>query len=256
MLAALVAAVVAAVVVLALLLTSGGGSKRSVILFAPRFAAAESLVTNEYATYNASAAAAVRSPQWIVTSGSLFARDGNGWSGVPDTGSPDARSSASTGSSVFRLVTRRTDFGDVSIRMRFRIDRLVGTGADTHAWDGLHVFARYQSETHLYVVSVSRRDGAIVAKKKVPGGPSNGGTYYQLGRSARIHPALGVWHQVRLDVRNSGGGVRLVLQLDGKQALDVTDDGDGGPPITEAGRVGLRADNSEFDFGTFTVRSD
>src|ERR1043166_249924 len=45
------------------------------------------LVTNEYAYYNPTASGA-RSSQWVMTSGSLFARDGAGWSGVPDDRPP------------------------------------------------------------------------------------------------------------------------------------------------------------------------
>lgn len=48
-------------------------------------------------------------------------------------------------------------------------------------WDGVHVFLRYQSQYRLDYASVNRRDGTAVTKKKRPGGPSNGGTYYTLG---------------------------------------------------------------------------
>ena len=252
---ALAAAAIVGVAVVATLLFTVLRSGDHVVLFAPRFPAGSTLVTNEFATYNPRAAGAVRSASWISTSGSLFARDGGGYSGVPDDGDPNATSSSATGSSVFRLVSRRRDFGDVSIRMRLRVDRLLDTPESTDAWDGVHVFARYQSEDSLYVVSVSRRDGSVVAKKKLPGGTSNGGTYVQIGETVHDPLAHGLWHDVRLDVANDDGGVRLVLHLDGLPVLDVVDRGIGGPAITEPGRVGLRGDLCEFDFDRFSVRS-
>jgi hypothetical protein len=225
------------------------------VVFAPTFPTASTLVTNEFATYSPGAPGSRRSASWISTSGSLFARDGAGYSGVPDSGNPNASSSNATGSSVFRLVSRPATFGDVSIRMRFRVDRLLSRPGATDAWDGVHVFARYQSPVHLYVVSISRRDGQVVVKKKVPGGGSNGGTYFQLGSAARFPLTAKTWHDVRLDVRNIDGGVRLTLTLDDRPALDVIDLDTGGPPITEPGRVGIRGDNCEFDFTDFSVRN-
>jgi hypothetical protein len=244
-----------AIIVIAAVLVLRGGPAHPV-LFAPRFPAGSALVTNEFATYNPGAPEARRSPSWIATSGSLFARDGGGYSGVPDGGDPDASSSSATGSSVFRLVSRPRDLGDVSISMRLRIDGLVAGSGSTDDWDGVHVFARYQSEARLYVVSVSRRDGTVVAKKKLPGGPSNGGTYVQIGSTAHYPLVHDAWHDVKLDVRNMDGGVRLTLHLDGHEILNVLDAGSGGPPITEAGRVGLRGDLCEFQFDRFSVRSD
>ena len=225
------------------------------ILFAPTFGKQTALVTNEYATYNPGAPGARRSPAWIVTSGSLFARDGNAWTGAPDTRSPNASSSAGTGSAVLRVVTRSREFQDVSIRMRLRLDEFVDPERSANDWDGVHIFARYQSPVLLYVVSVARRDGRVVIKKKVPGSSSNGGTYTQLGRAADFEFVPGEWHDVRLDVRNVEGGVHLTLLLDGDKAVDTVDQGVDGPPITAPGRIGLRGDNAEFDVGDFTIRS-
>src|SRR5438270_13153385 len=60
-------------------------SNRSTLLD-DRFAGPNGLVTNEYATEHPGAGA--NSPTWMVTSGSLFRRDGLGWSGPPDTVAP------------------------------------------------------------------------------------------------------------------------------------------------------------------------
>src|SRR6185295_20003970 len=85
------------------------------LLFSDHFAAPPGLITNEYAYWNKSAADAVRSPEWELTSGSLFARGGAAWTGVPDDKTPDPRSSRATNSAVFRLTTKRSGFGDVAV---------------------------------------------------------------------------------------------------------------------------------------------
>ena len=224
-------------------------------LFAPHFGRGTTLVTNEFATYNPRAAGAHRSSSWIVTSGSLFERDGAGWTGAPDERKPDVNSTSATGSSVFRVVSRASGFGNVSIRMRLRVDRMLGGLRTGQNWDGVHLFARYQSPVSLYVVSVARRDGSVVAKKKVPGNNANGGTYIQLGPTVHFGLPLAVWHDVRLDVRDVDGGVRLTLHLDKQLALDVVDRGADRAAITTPGRVGLRGDNCEFDFDGFKVRA-
>ncbi len=156
---------------------------------------------------------------------------------------------------MLRVVTRRRDFKDVSIRMRLRIDGLVDPRGLSNNWDGVHIFTRYQSPVLLYVVSVARRDGTVVIKKKVPGSSSNGGTYTQLGREGEFTFEPGTWHDVHLDERNVQAGVHLTLSLDGHKTIDTVDRGTEGPPITAAGRIGVRGDNAEFDIGDLTVRS-
>ncbi|MEK8172153.1 hypothetical protein NKH77_31475 [Streptomyces sp. M19] len=102
---------------------------------APRRLPVAGLVTNEYASRRPGAADARTDPDWLVTSGSLFARWACGWTGVPDGDSPGPDSRRHTGSAVFRLVSRRRDFGDVgcaagcsSSRRAVRPGRPLGTG--------------------------------------------------------------------------------------------------------------------------------
>src|SRR5215475_7655227 len=196
-------------------------------LLADDFNRPNGLITNEFAYFNPHDPAAVRSPVWMVTSGSLFARDGTGWTGVPGRGLTGPRSATMTDSSVFRVVTRRSDFTNVTVSFALFVRRfmpLPGSGAPS--WQGVHVFMRYQSPDLLYVLSVDRRDGVIVIKKKVPGGDTAGGTYYTLASAA-----------------NKGEGVTLQVWLNGHLRLQAVDNGVGDqPPITQAGRVGLRGD--------------
>lgn len=223
--------------------------------FAPTFPAT-GLVTNEYAHWSSAKKDAVKSPDWDMTSGSLFAVDGCGYTGTIDGDSPDAKSAKKTGSAVFRLNTRRADFGDVRVDFDLNITRLTSTSRTKAVdWDGIHIWLRYQSEESLYYASVSRRDGKVLIKKKVPGGPSNGGTYYVLGSEVSGRPVRhGEWSKVGASVQNNAdGSVTIVLFRDGQPVVTAVDKGTGGPAITKLGAVGIRGDNAEFRFRNFTV---
>ncbi|MWA00734.1 hypothetical protein F8568_010160 [Actinomadura sp. LD22] len=218
--------------------------------FASRTSGRDRLVTNEYAHWNPRASDARRSPDWDVTSGSLFVRDGAGWSGPPDQAVPDARSSTGTGSSVFRMNTRRADFEDVRVTLRVRVLRLVPGGgrAPTEPTDGLHLMLRRQDQTELYVASLARRDGLLVVKKKLTGGTENGGTYTTLGQVR--HPFRpGAWQSFDVRITSNGRSlVTIAVRQDGRVLLEAVDGGRHGPPIVRPGSIGLRADNCEFAF--------
>ena len=224
-------------------------------LIAVGFDRPDGLIVNEYSFWNPHSPRATPSRTWEITSGSLFARDGAGWTGRPDWRRPNARSTNATGSAVFRLRTRRT-FGDVSVSFSLRVRRLVTTPkTPVRRWDGIHVFLRYYSPTSLYVASVNRRDNTVVIKKKVPR-RSGGGRYYTLGAAAPHRVPFGSWQRVRADaITNSDGSVTITLFADGARLLTATDRGLGGPPLTAPGRVGIRGDNADFLFDDFRVRT-
>jgi len=194
-----------------------------------------------------------RSAQWLVTSGSLFNDHGAGWTGPIDGQRPDANSARTTDSAVFRAVTQRRDFGNVTVRFELNVARTGTTErTGTHAYDGVHVFLRYQSPQQLYAVSVDRRDSTVAIKVKTPGGPSDGGDYATLAQ-APFHFRDGQWVREKVVVTNVAGGVRISLWTDGVQLLSTTDRNPGDAALTRAGRVGLRGDNTEFRFRDFTV---
>ena len=176
-----------------------------------------------------------RSGTWDVTSGAMYARGRSAW----------------TDSSVFRVITRRSDFRNAVVTFRLRNDRL--TARSGASWHGAHVFLRYQSQYHLYVATYNRRDGGIVIKKKVPGGASNGGTYYTLASGSRRVP-YGVWQTIRASALDQpDGSVRVDLYIDGRRVLSGVDRGVGGSPIRAPGKVGIRSDYDAIVFDDFHV---
>lgn len=215
------------------------------------------LLTNEYAYNHPAAPDAKRSALWEATNGSLFANTGNGWTGVPDAKPVDALSTTGNSSSAFRIRTQRGDFGDVEVSFRLHNRGLSSnTKYPAVPWDGAHVWLRYISEYSLYAFSVNRRDGAIIIKKKVPGGASNGGTYYDLTSGLRFAVPYGAWQAVKVSaLNNADGSVSLKMWINGVLRASVVDRGTGGAPIRQAGRVGLRGDNAELRFDDFVVTS-
>jgi hypothetical protein len=205
--------------------------------FRDSFDQPDGLITDEFAYYNPGRGKS--SPNWEVTSGALSAHTKTGWSNSP----------------VFRMLTRRRDFGDVAVTLRL-LNSAVGATSRTpaQALDGAHLFLRHQGEAHTYYVSVNRRDNTVVIKKKVPGGPVNGGTYYNLAGPAYYGVPYGAWQQFTAIVRNEpDGSVSLTLATDGRTLLSARDNGIGGPPIRQRGAVGLRGDNADLYFDDFSV---
>jgi hypothetical protein len=224
--------------------------------FSTSFADDSTLVTNEYAYWNPARADSRRSSTWTMTSGSLFNRAGSGYTGKIDDGRPDAKSAISTDSSTFRLHTVRNDFADVNVAFKLSVAELSSTRRTPPAYyDGVHIWLRFRSQFNLYAVSVARRDGKVVIKKKCPVGSSNDGTYYTLGKEIAGSPiTLLSWSAVSASARNNPSGtVTIALSAGGKVLVSAVDTGIGCAPITEAGAVGIRGDNARFSFKNFTV---
>ncbi|MFI5931841.1 hypothetical protein [Actinoplanes sp. NPDC051494] len=227
--------------------------------FKPTFPV-DGLVTNEFTYWNPADPQRSESRDWEMTSGSLFARNGAGYSGKVDGGSPGVRSATDTGSAIFRLNTRDFSFGDVQVSMNLNITGLTSTPrTPTTDWDGVHIFLHYQSQYELYYASVARRDGHVVIKKKCLGGVSNGGAYYALPGSeisGLPFPAAS-WQAVGAGIHNNAdGSVTITLKRDGKIVSTATDNGIGCAPIRAAGASGIRGDNAEFQFSDFTVAAE
>jgi hypothetical protein len=219
------------------------------------FRDARALVTNELAHTHADTPGVHVSKDWIVTSGSLFSDQGTGWTGPIDARTPDVDSRRSTNSAVLRAVTRRADLDDVVVSLDLDVAGLeVPPGTERHDYDGVHVMLRYTSPQNLYYVSVCRRDGTAVIKKKDLSTPSDDeGTYVTLATAPFPCP-MRTWTSTQVEVRTTPSGVRLTFWSDGRKVVSALDDGrNGSPPLRQPGRVGIRGDNAEFHFRDFTV---
>lgn len=180
------------------------------------------------------------SRRWTVTSGQLRRSLEMAWS---DSG-------------VFRAVTRRSDFRDFKLKLKL-CNRALGSTHRTPAesWDGIHVFLRYQSQYHLYVATLNRRDNRVVIKKKVPGGRSNGGSYFELTKRVAYRVPYKEWQRFNIIVTDTpAGAVSIKLYSGDRLLLSALDDGrQGGAPIRSSGRVGIRGDNAQFFVDDFSV---
>jgi hypothetical protein len=231
-------------------------SANAATLLQDTFSSPNGLITNEYAHWNPGSSSAKKSTYWDMTSGSLFAKDGRGWTGKIDDCEPNATSSNCTNSAIFRLNTKNFSYGNVKVSFKLYQNGLTSTRSTPAVdWDGVHIFLRYKSEQSLYYASVNRRDGHVVIKKKCSGGSSNGGTYYTLAERSGYAIPYGTWQNVAASAQNVSGGVTLKLYRAGTQLLSVTDTGKGCAAITSNGATGVRGDNDQFLFDDFTVVS-
>ena len=197
-----------------------------------------------------------RSADWEAPGGSLFRRGRAGWTGPPDRRPPGPSSERGTGSAVFRLLTRRDDFGDVDVSFWLFHRALLedGPGFPAAAWDGVHVLLRYRGPDEHYALSVHRRDDSVVIKRKAPDGRSAGGRCAVLAGPTPRRAPFGSWTKIRVRARDEeDGAVSLALFADERLLASARDDGSWGPPLRGTGKVGLRGDNAEFSFADFEI---
>jgi len=206
----------------------------SLLLVLPGAAGARELLVENFLPNGVMAGPKTRSDVWTAELGELVGRHGTAW----------ARAEA------LRLLTRRDDFKSVSVSFDLLVRGLdVGSEAQQNPWDGVQLWLRYVSEDCHYYAAVSRRDNTLVIKKKASG------TYFTLGPAVPYAVPFNSWQSVRATINdNPDGTVTIAVYLGDALLATVTDNGSvGGPPIHQAGRVGLRADNCEFDVAHFVV---
>lgn len=183
-------------------------------------------------------AAGAPSTIWEAEAGELSGKRGTGWSNSP----------------VLRLFTRRSDFKNVAVSFNLLTRGLdAGSAVAERPWDGVHLWLRYRSEDSHYYASVNRRDGTVVIKKKAAG--PEGATYYALTPYAPYPVPFDSWQSLRATIHDRvDGSVEIALYAGDALLLSATDDGSqGGSPIVDPGRVGLRGDNAELYLGNFEI---
>ncbi len=221
------------------------------MIFQDLFAGVDALITNEFAYWNPLHNSAIIDPDWEMTGGTLRRINKRAWTGIPDSCTPNALSVPCTNSNVFRLVTTDKTFTSVKVSFLLNVSD-IKAGND---WNGVHVFIGYVSEESLYYASIARKDGKVVIKKKVPGGVSNGGTYYNLSTYNIAPFRLNSDARVRVEKRNNlDGSVTINAFVRGVLIASATDylGGIDGNPILSGG-VGIRGDYTNFTFDEFTA---
>ena len=246
-------------------------------LFQDSFTGSDGLITNEYAHWNSDG---INSPDWDMTSGSVFRQSNTAWTGVPDSCAPDKYSSSCTDSNVFRLNTKQNFSGNVKVSLALKNNSDIhdsNCNSNGTCWYGVHIWMRYQTEYDLYAVSINRADNQVVIKRKVPCGTDNHGTYFVLSQTTHSW-AVAIWQHFSIAIQTNGdGSVTLKLYDDDIDPnAPITQGTDSGgtnpnwtagcttqghyptaqyPPISAAGAVGVRGDFDNFNFDDFTVRS-
>jgi hypothetical protein len=219
------------------------------------------LIVNEWSYWNPDDRGRVISAAWQMTSGSLFSVGGFGWTGVPDDTSSDRYSQEHTNSQVFRLNTRRSDFGDVVQEVDARINGFTGSANfPAVEWDGVVLWPRYVNEFHLYFAYLLRKDGRVAITKKcpghVPGGSFyNGGSYFDLASERYLGPTVvGRWYRLASSAQdNPDGSVTIRTFQDGRLVAQATDHGVGCPPIGGPTQLGVRSDNVDANLTHYRV---
>jgi phage replication-related protein YjqB (UPF0714/DUF867 family) len=247
-------------------------------LFQDSFTGADGLITNEYADSNSDG---ILSPDWDMTSGSLFRQSNTAWTGLPDSLAPNKYSSDHTGSDVFRVNTFRTFAGNIKVSLALKNNSEIhnsNCSANDTCWHGVHIWLRHLTQYDLYAVSLNRADNKVIIKRKVPCGNENDGFYKDLTSPVMHAWSVGTWQHYSVTIQtNSDGSITIKVYDDDSDPntpfLQATDAGGTNtswtsgctapgryptaqyPPITAAGSVGVRGDFDNFNFDDFRISS-
>ena len=247
-------------------------------LFQDTFTGADGLITNEYAHWNSDG---INSPDWDVTSGSLFRQSNAAWTGLPDLLASNKYSSDHTDSDVFRLNTFRTFAGNIKVSLALKNNSDIhdsNCSVNDTCWHGVHIWLRHLTQYDLYAISLNRADNKVAIKRKVPCGNENAGFYKDLSSPVTHAWSVGTWQHYSVTIQtNSNGSVTIKVYDDDSNPntpfLQATDAGGTNPswtsgcatpgsyptaqypPINAAGSVGVRGDFDNFNFDDFRISS-
>jgi hypothetical protein len=218
------------------------------LLFRDLFDGPDKVITSHYAYYEPAYVDAPRSSRWEVESGCAL-QDGNRlWTGEPTTGLPNRGCTNRTGSAVFRMWTKRTDFEDVAVSFGLRNDGFTPAG---ESWDGVKIYLRRQDGDNFYTAEVNRREGNVIVQRKCDG------EYALLGgvRGAATPARVGVWEDVGATVVNlPDDEVRVQVIRKGEVVLETIDPAGSCDALRSPGRIGVRGDRTEFYIDGIEVR--
>jgi hypothetical protein len=218
------------------------------LLFRDLFDGRDRIITNQHAYYAPDYVQAHRSRNWEVQSGCAL-RDGNRlWTGKPTTNLPNKDCTNGTGSAVFRMWTKRTDFDGVAVSFGLRAEGFMPQG---ESWDGVKIYLRRQDGDNFYVAEVTRRESNVIIQRKCDG------RYELLGgtRSADTPIRAGEWEEVGGTVVTlPDDEVRIQVVRNGGVELEAIDPGGTCDALRRPGRIGIRGDRTEFYVDGVDVR--
>ena len=218
------------------------------LLFRDLFDGPDGVITNHYAYYEPEYVDAHRSPKWEVESGCALQSGNKLWTGEPTTNLPNRDCTNGTGSAVFRMWTKRTDFGDVAVSFGLRNNGFTPEG---ESWDGVKIYLRRQDGDNFYTAEVNRREGNVIVQRKCDGEY----TLLDGARAAATPARVGEWEDVGGTVVNlPDDEVRVQVIREGEVVLEATDPAGTCDALREPGRIGVRGDRTDFHIDGIEVR--
>jgi len=218
------------------------------LLFRDLFDGPDGVITNHYAYFSPAYVEAHRSPTWEVESGCALQDGSRLWTGLPTVNEPNRECSNGTGSAVFRMWTKRTDFDDVAVSFGLRNEGYTPEGP---SWDGVKIYLRRQDGDNFYTAEVNRREGNVIIQRKCDG------RYALLGgvRGAAPPARVGEWEDVGGTVVNlPDDEARIQVVRKGAVVLEATDPAGSCDVLRRPGRIGVRGDRTEFYVDGLEVR--
>jgi hypothetical protein len=239
----------AVVVAVMLGLTVGNAGPERPLLFREGFDGPDGVITNHYAYFEPDDPKAHRSPDWEMESGCALRRADVLWTGEPTMTLPNRDCTNGTGSAVFRMWTKRDDFGDVAVTFVLRNNGYIEEG---ESWDGVKVYLRRQDGDNFYTAEVNRRQGNVIIQRKCEG-------EYALLSQVRGNstPArIDGWEPVGGSVINRpDGSVLIEVERGGGVALEAVDPPGSCDALRRPGRIGIRGDRTDFNADELEVRA-
>lgn len=143
---------------------------------------------------------------------------------------------------------------EVAVSLRL-INRGLTAEERPQSWDGAHLALRYQGDCRSYYVSLNRRDGTMVIKKKTPD-DKLGCVYTNLGDYFVFPVPYDRPQDFRVFLRDGpDGSVSIKVYESGRLVASGLDKGEGGPPIREPGEIVLRSDNAELEYAGLKIEA-
>lgn len=228
--------------------TSPIASNYNDVIFSDPFNDRDGIISNEFSYWHANKACPYSSPLWNITSGTLFAKNGVGYSGNPTKQTSSiCNSNIATNSAVFTMDTKQNDFENVKISLDYKLGAHSISTDTGNSYDGLHLLLGEKDTQNTYTVSLFRWDSVAVIKKKVAG------NYFNLANEKTTQSnSLNTWHHADIYFTTNDTSVKIEENIDGNTTVSSIDKNSYGESYKN-GAVGIQGNNTEFYIKNFTI---